>query len=215
MSASRIRAVLFDLGGVLVELKYEQAIQEFLRHTPYARADIERLLTADPRTIDFEEGRLSAGEYFAYLQQAAGFTGDYEVFRRIWNGWIGECQPVAELVAALKPQYAIGIISNTNALHLRHVLDVFAFPKHVDRCIASCWVGCSKPAPRIYDIAIARLGVPANTIVYIDDRQDLVMQGQRLGLRAVHFTGHEPLMASLKELGVTWTTTPSQSAVSR
>lgn len=195
---------LFDLGGVLVQLGFEQAVEDFLQRTPSNRETVAHFLFEAAPSIAFEEGRLSPAQYFSELRRALQFDGDFTTFVRLWNAWVSEAPRMAALVMALKARYAVGIISNTNILHVQHLLSTCSFLRHVDRCVTSCAVGSRKPGPRIYDVAIERLGLPRERIIYVDDRPECTAQGRRMGLQAIQFTGHEPLVAALRQMGVAW-----------
>ena len=208
-----MRALLFDLGNVLVDVGFEQAITNVLQYGRASRADVEQFLFASETSYALEEGRISGREYWDALRRELGFTGDYATFLRLWNGWIGQASETSTLFAALTTRYPVGIISNTNTLHLRHLLDTCAlFRQMTGPIVASCWVGARKPQPRIYEIAIDRLGASPSDILYIDDHPDWVEAGRRHGLRAVHYQGHASLLVALQDAGITWTNQPHPSA---
>ncbi len=199
-----VRAFLFDLGGVVVQLGFEQAVQEFLQRCRVPRPSIEAFLWTAPATLAFEQGHLTPRAYFTDLQRSLQFDGDYEAFCRLWNSWVSEQPQMVSLIAALKERYTIGILSNTNVIHLRCLMDRCTFLRSVDRCIASCLIGARKPQPRIYEIAIAQMGLPAQEIIYVDDRAECVEGGARVGLQAIQFTGYGALVEHLRAVGVTW-----------
>lgn len=205
MTAPRTyRGMLFDLGGVIVRLDFEQVLSELGRYTSASRDDVAAFLDTAPATLALEKGDLSPRQYFLEVQRLLQFRGDYGTFVRLWNGWVSEDPPMVALLTALKRRFPIGFISNTNVLHMRRLFDASSFLRPFDRCIASCFVGSCKPEPRIYQIAIARMGLPAEEIIYIDDRPVCVDAGHRAGLCAIQFHGHDALANTLNELGIAW-----------
>jgi putative hydrolase of the HAD superfamily len=68
-----------------------------------------------------------------------------------------------------------------------------------DAVIVSFEVGCAKPDPRIYEICLEKLGVPAASALFVDDRLENVAAAEQLGINTLHFTGEESV-AVLKEL---------------
>ena len=211
-----VRGFLFDLGGVIVHLDFDGVLNELARYTAVPREQIAAFLESDPATLAFEKGEVSPRQYFAAVQRRLQFRGDYAAFVRLWNAWVSEHPPMTALLTALKRRFPIGFISNTNALHMRYLFDASSFLRPFDRCIASCFVGAWKPEPRIYQIAVERMGLPAAEIVYIDDRSVCIEGGRKAGLRAVQFQGLDALVGTLHDLGIAWESPdPQPSPIAR
>jgi glucose-1-phosphatase len=196
------RGFLFDVGQVLVTLGIEEAMDELLARTHADRATVAAYIFADRATHALEEGRLTSRAYFADLQHTLGFDGTFDHFVTLWNTWVSERQEMAQLVKDLSTRYPVGIISNTNHLHFRHLMSICSFVPHVHRCVTSAMVGARKPAPAIYDVAIQRMDIPAQALIYVDDRSDCIDGGRARGLEAIHFTGYTQLVQALRQRGV-------------
>ncbi len=69
-----------------------------------------------------------------------------------------------------------------------------------DTVTVSCEVGCCKPDPAIYRICLKRLGVPAPSTLFVDDRAENIAAAESLGLRTLHFTGDASVAALRREL---------------
>jgi putative hydrolase of the HAD superfamily len=67
---------------------------------------------------------------------------------------------------------------------------------------SSCWLGCTKPSRRIYELALAISQAPPERAVFIDDRGPNLAPARALGMRTVHFTTGERLAGQLAALGV-------------
>jgi HAD superfamily hydrolase (TIGR01549 family) len=119
------------------------------------------------------------------------------------------------LLEALRPRVKIGIVTNNTLSEQRVKLDVCGLALHIDVLVASQDVGIAKPDPRIFAIALARLGVPAERAVMVGDSWTADVLGARAaGVQAVWFnasgepcpdpalarelTGFEPLGAALR-----------------
>jgi HAD superfamily hydrolase (TIGR01509 family) len=59
--------------------------------------------------------------------------------------------------------------------------------------VISCEVGVSKPDPRIYQLCLDRLGLPAAETLFVDDRADNIEGAARIGLRTLHWEGADAL----------------------
>ncbi len=73
---------------------------------------------------------------------------------------------------------------------------------YFDVVVVSCEVGCSKPAPEIYRICLERLGVPAPSTLFVDDRVENLRAAERAGLRTLLFTGAESVDTLARAVGL-------------
>ena len=93
---------------------------------------------------------------------------------------------VSEVLAALKQQsIGLGIISNWDCT-ARDILGAAKLTDYFDHIIISCEVGCSKPDPAIFNLAMQRAGVNARDCIYIGDNYyDDVVGSQKIGMPAL------------------------------
>src|SRR4030065_1394038 len=111
-------------------------------------------------------------------------------------------EPTIRLIRGLSRSYRLGLLSNTNEWHFKHhirAVDVFPLLHAVT---LSYQVKAMKPAEQIYRDSLRKIGLPPGECVFIDDREENVAGAQRLGIRAIHYTGHERLVSSPAGLGV-------------
>jgi putative hydrolase of the HAD superfamily len=188
----RIDAVLFDAGGVLVT---PDPIQTAIALAPFgATTDASRHVRAHWAGIAALEGVLLAGghttidvpDWTLYRQAFATVVGvgaeqlddAVAAMRAIFSSYLWT-HPLAESVAALARLHAagvpIGVVSNANGqiehtLRYRGVCQVGEGSGVPVVCVIdSTVVGVAKPDPRIFDGALAALGLPAERVAYVGD----------------------------------------------
>jgi HAD superfamily hydrolase (TIGR01509 family) len=189
----RVELLLFDLGGVLIDFSGPRELGRFLR-TPATPEDILNRWTSCPHTDAFESGRLTAREWAERFVRDWDLTIEPDAFLREFRTFSRCVLPGArELLASLRPRYRLAALSNSNEIHwdrntheLR-IIELFEF------AIASHEVGLCKPHRAIYDLAVARSGIPAEAIAFFDDRQENVDAAQSVGMRAFRTVGVEAL----------------------
>src|SRR5262245_56889731 len=124
MALHEYRAILFDLGGVLVDVESLTALQRLLG-SPLSQEELwQRWLTASAWVSQFETGRCTPEVFATGLVEAwrlpvtaEAFLDDFQGWpKRLWTG-------VQELLAALAPRFTLACLSNTNAVHWPHVRD--------------------------------------------------------------------------------------------
>ena len=202
---ARFRAVIFDIGRVLVRVDVENvkaALADGLLLTPQ---ELWLAIEKDPRWPDWQEGRMSARDWHLHLGKRLQLSLTFEQFTTVWNSAL-DPQPIHDnsLFAALSRHYCLGLLSNTDPIHVARLESTYAFfdffPKGVRTY--SCTVGASKPRPVIYQQALRACKVRAEEAVYIDDVPAYVEAASRLGMAGVHYQSPTQLCAQLSRLGI-------------
>lgn len=107
-------------------------------------------------------------------------------------------KPMVELLAELHETHQTGILSNAGD-QTRHVMeDVFHLDRYVEDIIISAEEGIIKPDPRIYQIALERLGADPETTLFIDDYPPNVEAAREMGMKAVHFVENKQAIQRIK-----------------
>jgi putative hydrolase of the HAD superfamily len=197
-----IDAIVFDLGGVMIDYVGVEDLAEWLppSHTPAA---IRTRLSRCAQTQAFGVGRLDRDEF------AQRFVADWGLdltpadflcrFRRSVRGWL----PGAEdLLAELRPRYTLAALSNTNALHWERVIDDLGAGSRFDLVIPSHEVGLSKPDSRIFDLTLARLNLIPENVAFFDDSAVNVEAARAVGLQAWQVEGVDEARCRLVEAGL-------------
>ena len=179
-----MQAVVFDVGNVLVHWAPQIIEDELARISTADRARIITVQQAVRHEIGL--GSLTAVEYHRYLVEAVGMDGHWDRFFEAYC--LGLCRDDQALSYAslLKRRgVAIGVISNTNDVHvhwLRAQIPEFA---SFDSVIFSSDVGLLKPDPAIYLRSLSELGVETGRALFVDDLPENVVGAQAVGMAAL------------------------------
>jgi HAD superfamily hydrolase (TIGR01509 family) len=159
----------------------------------------------DPRWKDWQEGRISARDWHLHLSTKLRLPLSFRKFREVWNLTL-DPEPIhsSEFFADLAKGYRIGLLSNTDPIHVTFLESTYDFFKHVpsERRIYSCVAGVSKPNPAIYQAALKACKTAAQESIYIDDIRENVEAAERLGLTGVQYHSAEQLERDFQELGI-------------
>lgn len=185
---TKIKNIVFDLGGVIIDLNRECAIKRFKE---MGVRDIEAYL--DPYEqkglfLALENGTVTLEEFRVQLSELIGKTLTTEEVSYGWMGFI-EAVPQYKLdyILELRKQYRVYILSNTNPV-------VFGWAKtsafsdgglpitaYCDKFYASFEMKITKPDARIFDLMIQDSGMlPAETL-FVDDGKLNVEMGKTKG----------------------------------
>jgi len=201
--AAKLKAVIFDIGRVLIRVDVARAMQGLAIGSPLSPAELWSAIEKDPLWPDLQVGRLSPHDWHLHLARrlAAGIT--FQQFCDAWNRAL-DPTPIQEdaFLATLGKRYKLALLSNTDPIHVKHMEANYKFFEYFPVRIYSCSVGCSKPNPLIFQHALKAVNVHAEQALFIDDIADYVVAAKALGMAAIQFQSPSQLAADLASHGV-------------
>jgi glucose-1-phosphatase len=198
------RAILFDLGRVLLDIDLERALQVWAPHSRLPREALRAGFHADEPFQRHETGHLDNDGYFAHLRQALALDCDLPVVQQGFDAIIvGEIRETVRLLEQVRTQVPCYAISNTNGSHLAAIERSFpGFLSRFTRVFASHQIGHRKPNAAAFEHVLREIGVPAPEVLLFDDLADNIAAAHALGLQAVLVTRPEDVRAALAERGL-------------
>ena len=132
------KAVVFDLGKVLVEFDYSIAARRIAARGTIDAIQVQKFLDHSPLLFRYETGQMTKQEFFQEVRAGTGFKDDLEEFARIFGDIFEPIPSMVELHAALRAKRVpTFIFSNTNELAVAHIRGSFPFFNHFDDYILS------------------------------------------------------------------------------
>lgn len=203
MSGSPLRAVIFDIGRVLVKVDVARAMSGLAQNVSLSPAEVWSMLEKDPRWRDWQEGRITPHDWHHHVSRRLNSSISFTDFREAWNRCL-DPQPLQtnDLFETLAKKHKLALLSNTDPIHVGQLEATFDFFQYFPQParIYSCSVRASKPSPVIFQAALKAVKVPAAQSVFIDDIPDFVEAARALGLRAIHYQNPAQLRADLQAL---------------
>ena len=198
------KAIIFDLGGVLVHFDFRRAYLALAKLCPYPAAGISERIAATGLVERFETGLVEPGDFFAQLSQTLELRVDYDGFREIWNHiFTGPLLPES-LLQGLASRYRLLLLSNTNAIHFEMIRQAYPMLRHFRDMVLSYQVRALKPQPEIFHVALERAGCRPEQCFYTDDTAAHVDAARALGIDAALFVDREQLERELTARGIRW-----------
>lgn len=199
--SSPIQSVCFDLGNVLVGFSHERMCRQMAQVCGVDQAVVRELLFDKGVQAEYESGRLNASGFVDRIRRELGVDVSEAALLEASNDIFWLNSAVIPIVRRLnEAQISTGILSNTCQGHWEFCCRQFPELKSLFRyTVLSFEVGCTKPDPAIYRRAIQAAGVPAEQILYLDDRSENVSGARDLGIQAVEFRTVADLQTALKE----------------
>jgi HAD superfamily hydrolase (TIGR01509 family) len=203
VASRKFRAIIFDIGRVLVRIDVSRAMGGLSNGHSLSPEEIWAALVNDPRWPDWQEGRISPRDWHLHVNERLGGSLTFEQFTQTWNRAL-DPTPIQDssFLKKLAQGYRLGLLSNTDPIHVAHMEATYDFFDFFSAHVYSCSVGVSKPDPIIYREALKACKVHADEAVYIDDVAAYAEAARRLGMAGVVFQSPEQLRADLSSLGV-------------
>jgi len=189
-----IKNIIFDLGGVIVNIDYHLTINAFKN---LGLIDPEKIYTQFqqlPVMDKYDIGQISSDEFVAELRKIlAPGTSDEQIINA-WNAMLLDFpQERAELLLKLKSKYRTFLLSNTNDIHItyffKRIKKDYGYDEmksFFEKDYYSHRIGMRKPNKEIFDFVVNENGLIPSETLFIDDTLQHVEGAKRAGLRGYH-----------------------------
>ena len=198
-----ITHILFDLGGVMLEVEKEQIFIELSRATGLdTRLVADCLMRDEAFWAHFASQEHTVPEVAAWVNCRLGTTLSPEVVEAAFNAELGPpIDTTVQVLPILKSNFSVGCLSNTNSIHWNALLHDYEMMQLFDHRFSSQQLGCAKPNPRIYRRVEKLLNVSPEKILFFDDRAENIESARMLGWHARLYQSYESLRNDLVEWG--------------
>ena len=198
------KAIIFDLGNVLVQFDFARWRQALEGFCPYAAAEIRRRIAATDLVERFETGLIEPPDFVAQLSRILALHMDYAEFCKLWSSIFTDPLVPEAMLEGLAARYRLVLLSNTNVTHFETIRENYRMLRHFHDRILSYEVHAMKPRREIFQAALDRCGCRPEECFYTDDIAAYVEAAQRLGMDAVQFESLPQLERELKARGICW-----------
>ena len=192
--------VLFDLGGVVVDVDLERGAERFAELTGLPVHEFHRGFYLSGVKDRLDVGTLSEDEALAYVER---ITGAPKSSAKAALQAVLTVRPrVVNLVHALCARARIGVISNTDPIHADWIERESELLPVVESWTYSFMEQTLKPDPQLYQIACHHMDVSPCRTILVDDREDNCQTARDLGMHAILYTDFESVRNALMKAGV-------------
>ena len=178
------KVLLFDLGGVLVELVGVPTMLEWTGNR-YSESELWRVWLESPTVRAFETGRIGSEQFGSAIVDELEMSVSAEQFIAAFTYWpAGLFEGVPELLEQLRTDYKVACLSNTNTLHWPRLMNEMGLDSLFDQHFASHLIGELKPDVACFDHVLHGLGCDAADVLFFDDNEINVQSARALGMQA-------------------------------
>ena len=195
-----IRAVFFDLGGVIVRTEFQAPRQRLAERLGMEYDDLVKIVFDSDSGYKATMGEISSDEHWAsVIQRLKRPASELSAIRdEFFAGDIVD-RTLLDYLRSLRGKYKTGLISNAWG-DLRDYIVKEKFDDAFDKMIISAEVGAAKPEPKIFQIALEQLGVTPKEAVFVDDFLINIEGCEKVGIKGIHFKDPVSALQQLKKL---------------
>ena len=179
-----IRAVIFDLGRVIVPFDYHRGYSRLEALCGIPAAEIPGRISLTGLVQRLETGGIEPREFVDQLSRHLNLNTSYESFCDVWSSiFLPDTLIPEEMLRGIAGNYRLVLLSNTNAIHFDMIRANYPLLRHFHSYVLSYEVGAMKPSPRIYEEAILQaFETGALDAVALQDDRSVVVAIHAIGL---------------------------------
>jgi glucose-1-phosphatase len=197
---SNISTLIFDFGGVLIDLDMNQSILNFKK---LGVENVENYLSNFGQSgffMQLEKGKISAEEFRSEIRKMTTNTITDKEIDDAWNAFLVRIpSEKLDIVYQLRKKFRVIMLSNTNAIHFPYAERTFfsyknrGIDEYFDKCYRSYDMKMAKPDAEIFEAILSQEQVAANQCLLLDDGPKNIEQAQKLGLQTYFVDPKEDL----------------------
>lgn len=199
------KAIVFDLGGVLIDLDFDRCVRAFIEGLGYEKIrDLLDLWHQKGIYGDMEAGLITADEFRAeVLRESRPGCVPADVDRAMAGLLIGMDPEKVPLLEELSRKYALYGLSNNNEISVKRMHEIYEengldWQRIFKKEFISSRMKLLKPSREIFDAAAAEIGLPPAEILFVDDSQTNVDGALAAGWQALYYKQGTDLRACLE-----------------
>jgi putative hydrolase of the HAD superfamily len=202
-----VRAIIFDLGGVVIDFDFSIFYKKIIAKSPLNKPQTPIMLEFFRQSDIYHQGNMTDDEFYQLacdlLQVCALDQSEFfDAFNSIISGYNLEITELLKILSNSN-RFKLIALSNINSSHWDYMLAKnWGFIAFFDDLILSHQVHLIKPEPEIFKLAIQKAKCDPEEIIFIDDGLNNIRSAQVFGIKGIKFTTSEELIEEFKELDI-------------
>lgn len=193
MNSLQYKNLIFDLGGVFLDVDYNMTRQSFSNLGIENFDSFYQQSFSNPLFVQLEKGMITPEIFYDHFRFSTSSTLTDEEIRRAWNAMLGKFREKSiALLPALKKRYNIYLLSNTNAIHYDAFMKIYKhqfknsdFDRYFHKAYYSHLIYQRKPDAAAYQIILEENGLEVAETLFIDDTLKNIEGAEAIGIRTL------------------------------
>jgi len=202
---NNIDTLIFDFGGVIINLDYSKPVDEFKK---LGISDSKKLYSKEEQTSLFDSlecGQISDEKFLNEIRKKSN-TNDLELIKKAWNSILLNIpEERVHLLKKLSLKYKIYLLSNTNSIHLNEIISAYGekkwrnFISIFNEVYFSNQIGMRKPNEDVFFYLIKKNKLDVSKTLFIDDSPQHIKTAKKIGFKTYHLTDKEDIVSLFLE----------------
>jgi len=205
---NNIRAIIFDLGAVLLNINYNKTIEEFKKlgvknsSSFYSKKKQTNLFNL------LETGKISAEDFTTEVKKECKYGSDNQIVSA-WNAMLLDLpKHRVSLLKDLNKKYDIYLLSNTNFIHISEFKNIMGYEKYevfyklFKKVYYSHEIGFRKPNKEAFQLILDENNLKANEVLFIDDSPQHIEGAKNLGIKTYHLKDGEEVTTLFPDIAL-------------
>lgn len=189
----KTEAIIFDLGGVILNIDYHLTRTAFENYGISNFNEMYSQAAADDLFDDLETGKITEAGFYNEFNIRSGIVLSEAKIQTAWNAMLLDFREKSlQFISSLQPKYKLFLLSNTNHIHKKEFHHIYhqkkrakAFDDFFDKAYYSCNMGLRKPNANIFEYVLQENNLDANKTLFIDDSAQNVDAAKTLGIQTI------------------------------
>lgn len=197
MLVPSVKNLIFDLGGVILDLSVDHTLQSFSSLSGIPRDRVQEIYVSAPGFLEYEKGLIDDKAFRDFVRATFSISAGDDAIDDCWNAMLRGIPPVKlELLMRLQNEFQVFLLSNTNAIHLHHI-NGFLLPKaepqnalddYFHKAYYSHRMFKRKPDAEIFEQVLEENHLVPEQTLFLDDYAINIEGASSLGIKTVHVT---------------------------
>jgi len=192
---SHIKNIVFDLGGVIIDLDFAGALNAFSNLSGLPVEEVKNRTKGFMLFTEYEKGQISSDGFRDQIRQILQIQSTDDQIDQAWNALLGGIpKERVELLQFLKPKFNTFALSNTNEIHVREFSSIVSqsmgsvdsFMELFHEVYFSHEMKMRKPDAEIYETVLNGQDLLASETLFIDDNRQNIESAANLGIHTHH-----------------------------
>lgn len=204
-----IKNLIFDLGGVIIDLSIDDTLRSFAALAGVDQQFINKLYHSAPEFLSYETGHITDAEFRSFLNNHCSKPGSDAAIDQCWNGMLRALpKNKLDLILRLRDKYNVFLLSNTNAIHVKYINEVMlpaipgALPSldsYFDRAYYSHLMKKRKPHAEIFEQVLNESNLVASESLFLDDNHDNILGASKVGINTAFVNSPDFILTYFNE----------------
>lgn len=196
MLVPSVKNLIFDLGGVILDLSVDHTLDSFSRLSNLSKEKVQDLYIKTPGFLEYEKGMMDDAAFRNFVRQTFSISAADEKIDECWNAMLrGLPELKLELLLRLQNEFQVFLLSNTNGIHLEHINGVMLqgdgkqpLDNYFHKAYYSHRMRKRKPDAEIFEQVLEENRLLPEQTLFLDDYAVNIEGAKALGIKTIHVT---------------------------